>query len=260
MLKIQQVFAGNSLRNFNYIIISDRGDIFVIDPYDASQLTPLIKEARGHFRGILNTHEHADHTLGNKGLQKAFQVPIYAHQNAWGKIESVDYFLKKGDEIEIDEEHKFVVMDTPGHTFAHLCLLVLKNEVPLAVFTGDTLFNAGVGNCYNGGNPAVLYQTIEEQFLTLPDNVLVYPGHEYLENNLLFTLHYWPSNSKAQNKYNEYKMVDPDKTFFVTTLGEEKEINLFLAPCKKDFIDNLGHGLKNYKQVFLKLRELRDTW
>ena len=260
MLKIQQIFVGNALRNFNYLVISRRGDIFAIDPYDSSRLIPLIKGVGGRFRGIINTHEHTDHTLGNKGLQKAFGAPVYAHQNARGKIKSVDFFLKKGDVIEIDDEHKFLVMDTPGHTFAHLCLLVLKNEVPIAVFTGDTLFNAGVGNCYNGGDPAILYQTIEEQFLTLPDNVLVYPGHEYLGNNLRFTLNYWPNNIKAQNKYHEYKMLDPDKTFVVTTLGEEKEINLFLSSEQKNFVDNLGPRLKNRQQVFLRLRELRDVW
>ncbi len=260
LLKIQQIFAGNSLRNFNYIVAGDQGDIFVIDPYDSSQLIPLIKNLKGRFRGIINTHEHADHTLGNRGLQEEFRVPVYAHQNARGKIKSVDYFLKKNDEIVVDDKHKLRVMDTPGHTFAHLCLLLLKRDSPLAVFTGDTLFNAGVGNCYNGGDPTVLYQTVKEQFLTLPDNVLVYPGHEYLGNNLSFTLHYWPSNTKAQSKYNEYKMIDPDKTFLVTTMGDEKEINLFLASGQKDLSLNLGHGLKTYKQIFLKLRELRDAW
>ena len=237
-----------------------QGDTFVIDPYDPSQLIPLINDAGGHLKGIINTHEHADHTCGNKGLQKEFPAPIYAHYNARGKIASVDHFLQQGHKIDIDDSHKFFVMDTPGHTLSHLSLLLLKNEQPIAVFTGDTIFNAGVGNCHHGGDPTILYETIRNQILTLPNNVLIYPGHEYLGNNLQFTLHYWPSNINAKRKYKSYKKVDPDKTFFVTTVGEEKKINLFLTSDHKYFIDNLGANLKTPKHIFLKLRELRDKW
>ena len=260
MVKIQQIFTGNHLRNFNYLLQGGGGDIFAIDPYNAMQLSPLIESWGGNLGIIINTHEHADHTMGNTGLVEAFGAKVYAHTNARGKIARVDRFLKKGDRIALDRDHTLHIMDTPGHTHAHLCLLLMVGERPHAVFTGDTLFNAGVGNCHNGGDPVVLYKTIKEQFMTLPDNVLVYPGHEYLGNNLGFTLRYWPSNKKAQQMQDDYRSVDPDKVFFVTNMGEEKEINTFLRLNEGVMIDNLEGNPVGEKQVFLTLRSLRDRW
>ena len=67
-----------------------------------------------------------------------------------------------------------------------------------ALFCGDTLFNAGAGNCHNGGHPAELYKTFDEQLARLPSSTLIYPGHDYVENNLRFTLDCEPDNKKAR--------------------------------------------------------------
>ena len=50
------------------------------------------------------------------------------------------------------------------------------------------MFNAGAGNCHHGGHPAELYDTFIDQLATLPDDTLIYPGHDYIGNNLEFTL------------------------------------------------------------------------
>ena len=181
-------------------------------------------------------------------------------KNARGAISSIDHPLEGGEEIVIDETHRLAVMDTPGHTAAHLCLLLLKNGEPEAVFTGDTLFNAGVGNCYNGGDPETLYGTIKKWFTALPDSVRVYPGHEYLGNNLGFTLKYWPSNRAAENLLKDYQAVNRDKVFFVADMGKEREINSFLQTDRKEIVDRLNMAGRDEKQVFLRLRELRDQW
>ena len=84
--------------------------------------------------------------------------------------------IKVGKTVELE------CMDTPGHTMCHICLRSHTDQP--ALFSGDTLFNAGAGNCHNGGNPEDLYATFVEQLATLPDDTRVYPGHDYIENNL----------------------------------------------------------------------------
>ena len=84
MAQVRQIFTGNTLRNFNYIIVGDGGDLFVIDPYDAGQLSPLIAREEGRPVGVINTHEHADHTRGNEGLVKRFGFKVYAHKKCSG--------------------------------------------------------------------------------------------------------------------------------------------------------------------------------
>ena len=77
----------------------------------------------------------------------------------------------------------------------HICLRS-HGDRP-ALFSGDTLFNAGAGNCHNGGNPEDLYATFVDQLARLPDDTQVYPGHDYIENNLRFTLAREPDNTAA---------------------------------------------------------------
>ena len=79
---------------------------------------------------------------------------------------------------------------------AHLLLSGAHGDRP-ALFSGDTLFNAGAGNCHNGGNAEDLYTTFAEQLSRLPDITRIYPGHDYIENNLKFTLAREPDNSAA---------------------------------------------------------------
>lgn len=257
---IKQLFAKNFLRNFSYLIICDSGDIYCIDPYDGEALSREIRTLGGELKGIINTHEHGDHTMGNSRLVQDFGARIFAHYNADGKIENVSSFLRENDRIPLEKDSFFQVMDTPGHTHAHLCLLLISKGKPVAIFTGDTLFNAGVGNCHNGGDPEILYETIRDQFMVLSENILVYPGHDYLENNLGFTLNREPSNAEAQQLLEDYSKKETDKDFIVTDIGEEKKINTFLRLSEPEIQKELDGDISSEKQVFLRLRELRDTW
>ena len=91
-----------------------------------------------------------------------------AHAGAAARIGGVDRGLKKGDIIKVGRTVELECLDTPGHTMTHVCLLS-HTEQP-ALFCGDTLFNAGAGNCHQGGNPEVLYDTFATQLSRLPDS------------------------------------------------------------------------------------------
>jgi hydroxyacylglutathione hydrolase len=154
-------------------------------------------------------------------------------------------------------------LDTPGHTMCHICLRSHTDQP--ALFSGDTLFNAGAGNCHNGGDPAALYATFVEQLAKLPDNTQVYPGHDYIENNLKFTLAREPDNAAASALLPQVAGADP-ATSRVTTLAEEKRHNTFfrlgspslIAKLRESFPDLGEHP--DAKTVFVKLRELRNKW
>lgn len=256
---VHRLYAGNSLRNFNYII-ETQSHLWLIDPYDAEQVSDLIEKLAKPVAAIINTHEHHDHIRGNKELSQKYHAPIWAHPNAQGKIPNLTRTLSKGERIDLGGEYVFEVLDTPGHTHAHLCLLLLHAEQVKAVFTGDTLFNAGVGNCHNGGDPEVLFETIRDYFMTLPDDVLVYPGHDYIRTNLGFTLDREPSNSIAKDWQSRHQKIDHDHEFWQTKMGEEKLFNTFLRLDSQEIIDNLPGKPQDHKQVFLTLRQLRNKW
>jgi len=212
---------------------------------------------------ILNTHEHSDHTGGNAGLKDATQARVLAHAGAAARIGGVDRGLSRGDVIKVGRTVELECLDTPGHTMTHVCLLSHTEEP--ALFCGDTLFNAGAGNCFNGGQPEALYDTFVNQLARLSDSTRVYPGHEYLARNLAFTLDREPGNEDAATLLEEARQHDPAAAL-VTTLGREKRINTFfrlqnprvIARLRESFPD-IGEA-PDARTVFVKLRELRNRW
>ena len=146
---------------------------------------------------------------------------------------------------------------------SHVCLLSRSDH--RAIFCGDTLFNAGAGNCHNGGHPEELYDTFATQLSKLPDDTRVYPGHDYWENNLDFTLDREPDNRKARDLKNDNGTQDPEHAL-VSTLGLEKEINAFFRLQNPTVINRLKEQFPDLpdepdpKTVFVKLRELRNSW
>ena len=165
--------------------------------------------------------------------------------------------VKVGAAVELE------TLDTPGHTMSHVCLLS-RTDTP-ALFCGDTLFNAGAGNCHGGGHPAELYETFAGQLAGLPDETLIYPGHDYIENNLQFTLDREPDNERAAALLAEIEPQDPDAAM-VSTLALEKEINTFFRLHSPSVIARLREAFPDLpdepgpRAVFLKLRELRNSW
>jgi hydroxyacylglutathione hydrolase len=177
---------------FAYLLGSKEGtEGLVIDPAD--DIDEILATADRHkitIRYIVNTHAHVDHTMGNEEMKKKTGAKIVIHEedaplltrtprsiiSMFGGRPSppADMTVKEGDLIQVGEL-ALKVLHTPGHSPGGMCLL--GNQ---AVFTGDTLFVGGVGRTdLPGGSWPIMLQSIKTKLLTLPDNTVVYPGHNY---------------------------------------------------------------------------------
>jgi len=261
---VKQIWTGNSYRNFNYLIAcSETGEALAIDPLDHERCLQAARQEGWDITQILNTHEHRDHTGGNAALVEKTGAKLLAHHNAKDKIAGVDRGLQAGDVVKVGKTVELEALDTPGHTMCHICLRS-HGDRP-ALFTGDTLFNAGAGNCHNGGHPMALYRTFAEQLSRLPQDTLVYPGHDYIENNLRFTLDREPDNERARGLLESVRGQDPNHAF-VSTLDVESTVNTFFRLTSPSVIARLREAFPELAEnpdastVFLKLRELRNDW
>lgn len=177
--------------------------------------------------GILNTHQHHDHVRGN-----AFLLAQGVEQ-----LGGIEEFVPGVAEKQ--------TWSSPGHTMEHVVYWVHDGRELL--FAGDTLFQAGVGNCKNGGRPAALYQTLQDWRGKLSADAVIYPGHDYLEKNLQFALHVNPENSPAEELLEELqKKTRATEDWPPLKWGDELRLNPFLLAANED--------------EFTNLRSQRDQW
>ena len=261
---VERIWTGNDYRNYNYLIACpETGEALAIDPLDHEKCLQAAKVRGWQITQLLNTHEHHDHTGGNAAIVAATGAKVIAHHKAGGKIPGMDRGVQAGDIIRVGKTVELECLDTPGHTMCHICLRS-HTEQP-ALFSGDTLFNAGAGNTHNGGDTALLYATFAELLSKLPDNTQVYPGHDYIENNLKFTLAREPGNAAAEALLPQVTGHDP-ATSVVTTLAQEKQHNTFFRLGNARIIEQLRAHFPDLPEqpdartVFTRLRELRNKW
>lgn len=261
---VERIWTGNAFRNYNYLVACpETGEALAIDPLDSEKCLNLAKVRGWHITQLLNTHEHADHTGGNAAVVAATGAKVIAHHKSGGRIAHVDRGVQAGDVIKVGKTVELECLDTPGHTLCHICLLAHTDQP--ALFSGDTLFNAGAGNTHNGGDTGTLYKTFDQQLSRLPDNTRLFPGHDYMETNLKFTLSREPENVAAQTLLAAVAGQGGDSAP-VTTLQQEKQHNTFFRLDQLGVIAKLRESLPTFphnpdaQDVFAALRTLRNQW
>ncbi len=137
---------------------------------------------------------------------------------------------------------------------------------PPALFSGDTLFNAGVGNCIHGGDPELLYQSFTDSLSQLPATTRVFPGHEYLLRNLGFTLDREPSNRAARELAQRVTGAGGAQYAGARRWREERQVNVFFRLDQPEIIAGVKKARPAMltettpRAVFLALRDLRNRW
>ena len=153
---------------------------------------------------VANTHDHFDHTPGNESLLRRTQAAFFGFAD-----------LPEGKEIVVDGG-KVTVVRTPGHSQDSLCFYTGS-----ALISGDTLFNGTIGNCFTGDLQG-FYQSIK-RLMALPPETLIYAGHDYVRDSLVFAEYLEPANTERERFRRSY---DPHHVY--STLAEELKINPYL--------------------------------
>ena len=195
---VERIWTGNAYRNYNYLIACpETGEALAIDPLDHEKCLAAAK-AQGladhadpqHARA---PRPHRRQRGGGRGHRRqGDRAPPRrrAHRRRGPRRQG-----RRRDQGRQDASSSSAWTRRATRCATSACA---RTPTQPALFSGDTLFNAGAGNCHNGGNPEELYATFVDQLAKLPDDTRVYPGHDYIENNLRFTLAREPDNAAAK--------------------------------------------------------------
>ncbi|MGX8882756.1 MBL fold metallo-hydrolase [Methylovorus sp. SPW-M1] len=168
----RQLFEPNS-STYTYLI-TDGDQALLIDPVitEIDIYLALLAEHRLELAWTLETHVHADHITAGGELRQ--RIGSRSAVGALCGASAADRQLKDGDTVQLGNE-QLQVIATPGHTPGSVSFLWKDS-----VFTGDSLLINGCGRTdFQGGDAGVLYDSISQRLFTLPDETLVYPGHDY---------------------------------------------------------------------------------
>lgn len=240
--------------NYTFILECD-GDVAVIDPGEASPILKFLNENKLSLNKILCTHHHADHVAGNLELKKETRCQIYAAFHDKKRIPGIDKSINSGDTIKIGSSEA-IIISSWGHTQGQISYFFAKEK---KLFSGDSLFSGGCGRLFEG--TALEMSETFHKFSQLDDNVEVYFGHEYTENNLNFARTVDSNNQNLRNYQTEVQ--EKRKQGLATipsTIFLEKQINPFMRCNNLEIKKALLMENANAVEIFTKLRQLKDQY
>lgn len=191
---------------YTYLIANNSKEALLVDPVQeqVERDVKLLDELGLTLRYCLETHIHADHVTGTGQLRGLTGCQGIVPERA--EAVCADRLIRDGEVLDLGEVNVRAIA-TPGHTDSHMAYLVNEDRI----LTGDSLLIRGCGRTdFQSGNAGTLYDYVVQQLFTLPEAMLVYPGHDY-------------------------------KGHTVSTIGEEKRLNpRFVGKDRDAFIQLMG--------------------
>jgi hydroxyacylglutathione hydrolase len=227
----------------------------VVDPGEAQPVLDYLAREKLDLAAILVTHHHADHVGGVAELKSAFEVPVFGPRGE--PIETLTRAVSGGDSVEIPQLGVgFEVIDIPGHTRAHIAYYGAN-----MLFCGDTLFACGCGRVFEG-TPEQMYASLAK-LAALPDDTLVYAGHEYTLANIGFAKAVEPDNhALVAREEADRQLRAAGKPTLPSTIGREKATNPFLRCLQPAVVASankyLGARASSPVGVFSALRQWKN--
>ncbi|MHC4105769.1 MAG: hydroxyacylglutathione hydrolase [Planctomycetota bacterium] len=244
--------------NYIYLYKCGQNNAFVVDPGDSSAVLSVLEEQGLVLTAALATHHHFDHIGGIRDLKKKTGCEIIDSDKNAIPVTGRVINDKEGREVCAT---KIQVIATPGHTRDSVCyyLLPSKDNESGILFTGDALFIGGCGRpieCH----AQTMWNSLRK-IAALPDNTLVYPGHDYTEENYEFALTIEPNNTTTKKRLQEIKGLQNQGRLTVpSTVAQEKTTNIFLRADTPQIKTAINMPNSTGADVFAELRRRKNVF
>ncbi|SCN75580.1 probable hydroxyacylglutathione hydrolase [Fusarium fujikuroi] len=224
-----------SSNNYAYLVVDDKSkDAVIVDPANPPEYIPLLTPISDDIHKLAELGNPKLDIIGGKDCEGVTKTPGHGETFKLGDI-------------------TFKGVHTPCHTQDSICFFV-EDGKDKAVFTGDTLFIGGCGRFFEG-NAEEMHEALNKRLAALPDDTVVYPGHEYTKANVKFAA----SVSQRDAVQKLHSFAENNKvTTGKFTIGDEKEHNVFMRVEDAEIQKQTGET--EPVAVMAKLREMKNNF
>ena len=244
--------------NFIYLYRYNKNNALVVDPCNSSVVLQKLKEHNLNLTTILVTHHHWDHTGGISDLKKKTGCKVIGADKR--RIPAIDLIVSDKQVLTVGDIEIHVIT-TPGHTKTSVCYYIpaADESQHKILWTGDTLFIGGCGRILEC-NARTMWDSLLK-LASLPDDTLVYCGHDYTQENYEFALTIEPDNETVKQRLQEIiETVRSGGLTVPSTILQEKEANIFLRSNAEEIKTALNMQKAGIVDVFAELRRQKDVF
>ena len=245
-------------RSDNYAFLlndAETGETALVDAPDASPIETVLGERGWSLDKIFLTHHHTDHVEGVPALVNQFGAKVFGAKADEHRLPPLDTALSEGDTVTVGASVGHVI-DVSGHTVGHIAL---HFRDAAAAFTADSLLALGCGRVFEGTMPH-MWESLSK-LAALPDDTLLYSGHEYTEANARFAMTIEPDNADlAARRADIAAMRAQGAATVPSALLLEKATNPFLRANLPQVKALLGMAEATDAEVFAEIRMRKDRF
>ncbi len=242
--------------NYAFLVhASETGETAMVDVPEAGPIRDALKDRGWTLSHIFITHHHADHIDGVDTLRGETGATVVGAKADAHRLPDLDMAVSDGDIFRF-ADHEVHVLDVSGHTVGHIAYHIPDAH---AVFTADSLMALGCGRVFEG-TPEQMWQSLSK-LAGLPEDTVVYSGHEYTATNARFALTIEPDNAALQARARdvEAKRAKSEATV-PSTLAEEKATNPFLRAHLQRVKDAINMPQASDSESFAEIRQRKDRF
>lgn len=231
------------------------GVTLLVDVPESTPIIAALAEKKWDLTHVLLTHHHWDHVDGLSDILEHHSPQVIGAKADRYRLPPLNQEVHEGDVIRIGS-HKGQIFDVSGHTIGHIAVYFSEDH---ALFTADSLMALGCGRLFEGSGE-MMWGSLSK-LRALPDETMVYSGHEYTASNAKFALSIDPNNPQLIERA---KQITQDRSKGRATvpsqLGLEKATNPFLRPDCTRIRATLGMNTETDAQVFSEIRSRKDVF
>lgn len=242
--------------NYNFLIHdTETGQTALVDAPEDPSIAEALKARGWGLDIILLTHHHWDHIDGASALRAKFGCKILGAEADAHRLPDLDIVVRPGESFDLFGRSVDVI-DVPGHTIGHVAFYLASEN---ALFSADSLMALGCGRLFEG-TPAQMFASLSK-LAALPENTMVYSGHEYTAANAKFALAIEPGNLALKQRVEAIETArNANNPTVPSRLSEELATNPFLRSASPEVQATVGLSGAELVDVFTEVRRRKDNF